>query len=335
MKEIPQSSESLSRREKAQQRQDFEQTSEYRNAQVLYNLTLLSGEYAGDEIIDRVLEHESITRIVVAGQGGSGKTTVEGQLAHTLLRKSSKPLEIIPVPYDKSYEFAQTLDQLGPRSGWDDDKFQAFSDLHYRVIRESTPSHPINKDGVRRVVLTDLVVVESLPSAPTALPSLTSEAAQEPEESFSTLFIGVVGDPRVQEKAIRLREYISKIDNDSVVDFLKENKVTIQSKIKDKSLLGERVKESMGKMGPKKLLRKARREMRIQAEKLLPEYPDTQFESIMLPREIRERLSPAQQREIRLTAFYMKKKMSEGLPASRALIVVNPYHRGEIVWYMD
>lgn len=307
-----------------------------RDNEVLYGLTNIAGKKMGEHILETIMDTPSIRRVIVFGEPGSNKTTVIGQLAHELRRRSQTTLNVDLLYYDDVFKDMKSPENLGPREMWGEREWELFSDELYSRIEDKTP----RDEGEKRegILLVENVAVGTVDRGFGALSRIADETRRQDQFQFDTYFIGLVPDARSQERAGTMRKVIAQTKNSQVIPRLKsEYNIIPVSRERDIVKLGKRIKEIFAKMGPQDKIEEISQEVMDEAMRIL-EFEDqgrTVFQSVLLPPSAKE-LDTIEQQKYLMKAYYMKTLRAKlELPADRAVAVFSPYRKDTIHWYLD
>lgn len=202
------------------------------------------GEQVGSEILDRINSPET-SRVVVLGEPGNGKTTLVSELlaaSDNLNSLTGSHSRIDVFFYDKFLAREQSEVKI-PFDEWDPPQWFRFNwKMHERLSRARNRS---GRHGLQVIELPGVGYTRNKNRGVTCMELLARESSQREND---TLFLFMVRNRAIQDKAARIRGAVRDIPSIEVADFLARNNVFIKG-VEEGRRGGEKIKKLFSKMG--------------------------------------------------------------------------------------
>lgn len=214
-----------------------------------------SGEQVGEEVLRRICDPET-ARVIVLGEPGNGKTTMLGELlgaARSLSDTLGTHSTVDTFFYDSFLARNQRRLKV-PYDEWTPEQWQEFNEKMHKHLggkRRSADSHALQ--------VIELPGVGYTTNRNRGITCMELLAQDSSENNNDTLFLFLVRNRSVQEKAGRIRGAVSDMRDENVISFLARNGVYIHG-VDDGSKGGRQIKRLFRKMGQTRHIEAIRRE---------------------------------------------------------------------------
>lgn len=306
----------------------------------LNNLSSFNGELIGGAIAERIVIDPSINTVVLFGEPGAGKSTIQSQLVESINRLAAAEIPMYFVRYEDA--MAQTEDQTRlPRRWWSNREYLRMSTNLTYAIDSQNSSRLSEPRSLLFVETVSLVAEDGLDRAVTTLAILARQ--QGLLEKPNTLFLGIIADPRAQKRAGLIRGEINDIEDGDVIDYLRERYHLVISGIDGSADGGSKVKRIIQRQAIIERMYEISRQVLLRAFSWLSTSENEQLASnIWLPQETnlldpaavslnQDMIDPTRalldyyRFKTAYMEYYMRREFLR-LPESYAMIIHNPFN---------
>lgn len=316
-------------------------------AEVLYALADIHGNPMGPELVRYIITTPSIERIIVFGEPGANKSTIVGQLVGELVRLTGGYLAPEVVQFDEVMSRYESVFGRS-REVWDRREWNTFSDGVTQEIRTSPrQDYHSSRRGVKVI---EIVGEQGLDEhgnlalrnrAASTLFDIAHDLRAEAPNTPKTLVIGLIPDPRSQERTGLIRKATASAQASEVLNIWQSQFHVAPAGLlhlpseevgKILKVLVERMANPVGVIRMQdEMYRLARRWYRG-----LERIRRIAVKQMTLPEGVLE-LSPEEIKTYRLKSAWMVHHLYStlGMPPDQGFVCYSRFQQGNILWPAD